>query len=103
MNQDIDKYAGKFKIVHDKGTYDAVSLNPEDTKTKRLTYIDKAADLLTTGGFLVITSCNWTESELTEHFKYKFHMKKVLPTPQFQFGGKVGNVITSMIFEKIML
>ncbi len=27
-------------------------------------------------------------------------MKEVLPTPQFTFGGVVGNMVTSVVFKK---
>lgn len=98
----VTKYVEMFKIVHDKGTYDAISLNPEDSKIKRLAYIDKIGQILRSDGFFVITSCNWTESELCEHFKNTFVLKELIPTPQFKFGGSVGNVVTSVVFQKIL-
>ena len=57
----------------DKGTYDAISLCPDNARCKRRKYIDNVADLLGTDvnekGLLIITSCNWTEEELTKHFQ----------------------------------
>lgn len=92
---------GLFKIAHDKGTYDAVSLDPENTKKKRETYIENVHKILEENGILIITSCNWTQSELIEDFDGKFKIQCSIPTPTFMFGGKVGNVVTSVVFEKI--
>ncbi len=52
----------------DKGTYDAVSLDPDDAGQKRRRYVDSVLGLLEDGGMLIITSCNWTEHELKSHF-----------------------------------
>lgn len=92
---------GLFKIAHDKGTYDAVSLDPENTKEKRETYIRNVHKILEENGILIITSCNWTQPELIEAFEGKFKIKCSIPTPTFMFGGKVGNVVTSVVFERI--
>lgn len=37
---------GTFGVVHDKGTYDAISLHPEDPKAHREKYIDQVAAML---------------------------------------------------------
>lgn len=58
-----------FKLAHDKGTYDAISLNPEMPKDNRLKYIKNVHKILLPGGYFLITSCNWTKDELIEHFK----------------------------------
>lgn len=57
-----------FKVVHDKGTYDAISLNPEDPTLKRQKYIENIHRILLPKGYLVLTSCNWTKEELLKHF-----------------------------------
>lgn len=51
-------------------------------------------------GLFVITSCNWTEEEIITHFSQDFDVKTVIPTPQFKFGGKVGSVVSSVVFVK---
>ncbi|XP_045456161.1 EEF1A lysine methyltransferase 2 [Melitaea cinxia] len=91
---------GKFGLVHDKGTYDAISLNPDNPREHRQKYIEQVVEMLQDNGIFVITSCNWTESELLKHFQEKLKLKCVIPTPQFKFGGKVGSVVSSMVFEK---
>lgn len=59
----------RFKIVLDKGTYDAISLNPENAQEKRGLYIDCVNNLMEAGGMYILTSCNWTQAELETHFE----------------------------------
>lgn len=100
LGNDISEFGSKFKIAHDKGTYDAVSLNPDKPKDKREKYIDNVSELLVPGGLLIITSCNWTEDELVDHFKTRFDLLHSIPTPSFRFGGQTGNLISSLVFKK---
>ncbi|XP_041984051.1 EEF1A lysine methyltransferase 2 [Aricia agestis] len=100
INDDIEKLGCKFGLVHDKGTYDAISLNPENPKQNELKYQEKVTEMLSENGIFVITSCNWTEAELISHFGDRFALKTVIPTPQFKFGGKVGSVVSSVVFVK---
>ncbi|XP_062549889.1 EEF1A lysine methyltransferase 2 [Armigeres subalbatus] len=91
---------GKFNVVHDKGTYDAVSLHPDDSKRMRETYIKSVVQLLHDDGLFIVTSCNWTQKELVQSFRNQFDLHVVIPTPTFKFGGTVGNVVTSVVFVK---
>ncbi|CAN7976968.1 unnamed protein product, partial [Ixodes persulcatus] len=50
------------------GTYDAISLSPDEPAAKRQRYLELVARLLPVGGRLVIVSCNWTRDELLSHF-----------------------------------
>ncbi|CAH2064867.1 unnamed protein product, partial [Iphiclides podalirius] len=100
INDDVTHLGDKFQLVHDKGTYDAISLNPENAKENRQKYIAQASEMLAGNGLFVITSCNWTEDELLKHFSEKMKMKCVIPTPQFTFGGKVGSMVSSVAFVK---
>ncbi|XP_072946921.1 EEF1A lysine methyltransferase 2 [Epargyreus clarus] len=90
----------KFGLIHDKGTYDAISLNPDNPKEHREKYINQMEKMLLDNGLFIITSCNWTEEELVKHFSEKMRLKCVIPTPQFKFGGKVGSVVSSVVFCK---
>lgn len=100
--QDInDKFGDKkFDIVHDKGTYDAISLHPENPAEKRSIYIQSLYDLTSDGGLLILSSCNWTESELCTSLSGKFELYKRIPTPTFKFGGSVGSVVTQIVLKK---
>ncbi|XP_036337160.1 EEF1A lysine methyltransferase 2-like [Rhagoletis pomonella] len=89
-----------FGIVHDKGTYDAISLCPKNPKEKREAYIRTVHSIMDEKSVFIITSCNWTEDELIISFVDKFVKKCTIPTPSFKFGGKVGNVVSSIVFTK---
>lgn len=90
----------KYHVCTDKGTYDAISLDPDSAPDKRKTYIRNVSDLLVTSGKLVLTSCNWTKEELVEQFKEEFTVLEEIPMPQFTFGGKTGQKVTSLVFQK---
>ena len=93
------QYGGRFKVVIDKGTYDAVSLS-ESSEGDRESYRASVAAMLQAGGIFLITSCNWTESELIKHFSPAFSHLETVPTPTFSFGGKTGKTTTFCIFNK---
>lgn len=101
LTQSAPPTIGTYDIVHDKGTYDAISLCPDNPKEKRNNYLAQVAQLLKDQNSLfIITSCNWTEDELLHSFEELFVKHCSIPTPTFKFGGKVGNVVTSVVFKK---
>ncbi|GAB6021285.1 Methyltransferase-like protein 10 [Chamberlinius hualienensis] len=90
-----------YDICTDKGTYDAISLDPEDSKSKRLAYIENILRILKPStGLLIITSCNWTKDELLTQFNDGFTFMDEIPMPSFQFGGKSGQKVTSLVLQK---
>ena len=93
------EFSARFKIVIDKGTFDAVSLS-ENSLRDRERYVASVATMLQPGGIFMITSCNWTESELIKHFSAAFSLLETVPTPTFTFGGKTGKSTTFCIFNK---
>lgn len=90
----------KFDVVHDKGTYDAISLHPDRPAEKRATYIANLHRLTDENGLLILTSCNWTDDELCTSLTAKFIKHAVIPTPTFKFGGKEGSVVTQIVFKR---
>lgn len=95
------KFGSKtFDVVHDKGTYDAISLHPDNPAEKRALYIDNLVKLTSNDGLLILSSCNWTEAELCSSLNGKFQLYKRIPTPTFKFGGSVGSVVTQIVFKK---
>lgn len=90
----------QFDVVHDKGTYDAISLHPENPAEKRVMYIENLYNLASSSGLLILSSCNWTEAELCTSLSGKFEPYKKIPTPTFKFGGSVGSVVTQIVFKK---
>lgn len=92
-----------YDILLDKGTYDAISLSPVDSKAMRTLYIQNVRKLLNAAGILWMTSCNWTSEELTEHFTCDalFIVREVVPVQAFKFGGKVGQTVCCVVFTAV--
>lgn len=109
-----------FDIVLDKGTFDAVSLSDETInttttnenattkagKTVQLRICHKyprvAAKLVRPGGFLVVTSCNWTEEELVRWFTATAELQVWgrVEYPRFRFGGHEGQGVCTVCFRR---
>lgn len=101
---DVEQKFGNqpFDIIHDKGTYDAISLHPDNPQEKRNKYISILHSLAAADGLLILSSCNWTEIELVTALKGKFEKFKMIPTPTFRFGGSEGSVVTQIVFKKVI-
>ncbi|KAK2489634.1 hypothetical protein MC885_014230 [Smutsia gigantea] len=89
-----------FHICIDKGTFDAISLNPDNAVEKRKQYVKSLSRVLKVKGFFLITSCNWTKEELLNEFSEGFELFEELPTPKFSFGGRSGNSVAALVFKK---
>ncbi|KAB8244726.1 S-adenosylmethionine-dependent methyltransferase [Aspergillus flavus] len=112
---------GGFDIVLDKGTFDAVSLSEEvvegdadasvaGKKVQRRVcemYPGVARRLVKKGGFLVVTSCNWTEEELVMWFTRekgegdRLEVWGRVEYPRFRFGGKEGQGVCTVCFQRV--
>ncbi|XP_053926990.1 EEF1A lysine methyltransferase 2 isoform X2 [Cuculus canorus] len=90
----------RFEICIDKGTFDAISLNPDNAVGKRKQYVKSLCSVLEPEGFFLITSCNWTKEELLDEFREGFEILEELPTPKFCFGGRIGNSVTTLVFQR---
>ncbi|XP_005095939.1 EEF1A lysine methyltransferase 2 [Aplysia californica] len=91
---------GKFDVCLDKGTYDAICLLRPEVTTDRDMYRQHVHAALRPGGLLLLTSCNWTKEQLTQHFEADFDLMDELPAPKFTFGGQTGQTVTSLAFRK---
>jgi hypothetical protein len=97
-------------VLLDKGTFDAVSLSSEkDAHGRRVSerYRARVMPFLKDGGLFLITSCNWTEEELRRWFEKEepgqdsiFKFRDRIKYPRFQFGGKEGQSVVTLCFEK---
>ncbi|KAH0585268.1 N-lysine methyltransferase see1 [Termitomyces sp. J132] len=99
---------GVWDLVLDKGTFDAIALGARDEndKSPAARYPGRIAEILKPGGCFLITSCNFTEEELqtifsTSETRLMYHSR--IEHPTFEFGGKRGNIISSVAFQKIGL
>ncbi|PYI18293.1 hypothetical protein BO99DRAFT_335688 [Aspergillus violaceofuscus CBS 115571] len=109
-----------FDIVLDKGTFDAVSLSAEGGKMVQRRVCERypgiARGLVRPGGFLVVTSCNWTEEELVEWFtapaaaaaaaadgqKDRLVVWGRVEYPRFRFGGREGQGVCTVCFQRVV-
>lgn len=93
-----------WDLVHDKGTFDAISLNKEkDIQGRRICegYKGRVVPLIKKNGLLLITSCNWTEEELRSWFEDEELLYwKTIQYRSFQFGGRKGQTVSSVCFRK---
>lgn len=99
-----------FDIVLDKGTFDAVSLSDEIDRFAQRRVCERypvaARGLVRRGGFLVVTSCNWTEEELVRWFtggceEDRFEVWGRVEYPRFRFGGKEGQGVCTVCFQRV--
>ncbi|KAM4729663.1 EEF1A lysine methyltransferase 2 [Anableps anableps] len=90
-----------FDVCIDKGTFDAISLNPDNNKECKKLYVHTLKNALKDKGIFAITSCNWTKEQLLERFCEGFEFVQELPTPSFRFGGKTGNSVAALIFKRV--
>lgn len=63
-----DRELKEFDVCIDKGTFDAISLNPNNSKEAKKLYVQALRDALKDDGFFSITSCNWTKEQLLQRF-----------------------------------
>uniref|UniRef100_A0A8C9EJ07 Methyltransferase domain-containing protein n=1 Tax=Pavo cristatus TaxID=9049 RepID=A0A8C9EJ07_PAVCR len=90
-----------FQICIDKGTFDAVSLNPDNAVGKRKQYVRSLCSVLKPEGFFLITSCNWTKEELLNEFREGEQLNRTTCQPmaeqgcrsQSRYAGKGGNSV----------
>ncbi|SNX82976.1 related to SEE1 - probable lysine methyltransferase [Melanopsichium pennsylvanicum] len=93
-----------WDLVCDKGTLDAIALSskPINNSLPIDLYTTAVKNLVKPKGIFLITSCNFTEQELTQRFTQAgFQVEKVLPVPSFTFGGAKGSTTTSIAFRKL--
>lgn len=95
-----DQILERFDIVIDKGTFDAICLNPSVSDIKHLqeSYVSYILESLKENGYFIICSCNWTKEELLKHFS-KLNLVDEILSPSMTFGGKEGNRVTCLVFS----
>ncbi|BFZ10353.1 hypothetical protein BsWGS_13392 [Bradybaena similaris] len=89
-----------FDVCLDKGTYDAISLRDAESSGDRVKYSQNVQSLLSEGGHLIITSCNWTKEQLELNFQSDFDILYEIPAPSYTFGGKTGQTVTTLVLKK---
>ncbi|GEQ70899.1 hypothetical protein JCM33374_g4579 [Metschnikowia sp. JCM 33374] len=107
--QYLDDQAQKFDVLFDKGTLDAIALNNDPVdgfngKIGSQVYANQVTRLMHPGSLLIITSCNFTEEELTKLITQDgatgLSVWRKIKYPSFKFGGVDGSTICSIAFVK---
>lgn len=106
---------GLFDVAIDKGTFDAITLTPDEANPLRVSersrdlYLLNTHHLLRSGGIVVITSCNWAAEELRQEFErirkgmrqlFEF-VYEVPPLSSFTFGGVTGVSSVCLAFRRL--
>ncbi|KAJ2352651.1 Protein-lysine N-methyltransferase efm4 [Coemansia erecta] len=108
-SRDVDRVVegGKFDVVLDKGTYDAICLMPSNESSdggvdQRAidVYPQSVVRSLSDDGVFLITSCNWTEDELVARFAQYLQCIGRVKHGSFMFGGSVGQTVATVAFKK---
>lgn len=112
-----------WDLILDKGTFDAISLGNTATQgdgaaqnngpSVEVQYRTQVLNLLKPGGRFLITSCNWTETELCAWMEDEEERERAAQNggawlvkagrvayPSFQFGGVQGQTVCTVCFEK---
>ncbi|KAK4508634.1 hypothetical protein PRZ48_002373 [Zasmidium cellare] len=96
---------GGFDVVLDKGTFDAISLMPNEGAERHPceVYREKVVPLIKAGRYLLITSCNWTKDELISWLGPRGGALELFDEakyPTFTFGGQTGQSVVTLIFRR---
>lgn len=104
-----EKYLNSFDIIVDKGTFDAISLNPNFSGKLKTEIIAESFKKTLKNLFsifcpkvfhlFIITSCNWTSQELVTIFAPEFRPIDEVIHTKFVFGGKSGQDVSTVIFK----
>eukprot|EP01132_Coremiostelium_polycephalum_P005784 gene5784-7195_t len=90
----------EYDVVVDKGTFDAMALSEDRDKMKK-SYLEHVLYILKQNGYFIITSCNYTKTELLLFFNdSNFNYIQNVEYPVFKFGGSTGSSQTTLIFIK---
>ena len=94
-------FAAPLQVVHDKGTYDAWRLGDNVHGV----YAEQVWRVLAEGGYLVLSSVNWTGEELEHLFTTqtphaRFAVVKALKGSSFRYGGVTGHNVVTVVFRK---
>lgn len=96
-----------FDLALDKGTFDAVSLSSDhvDAQGRRgcEVYAERVTRLVRKGGYLVVTSCNWTVEELRAWIEVPGMLEfgETIDFPVFEFGGVKGQTVSTVCFRRL--
>ncbi|XP_057375140.1 EEF1A lysine methyltransferase 2-like [Daphnia carinata] len=91
---------GKYNLLLDKGTFDAISLMEDFGSAVCERYLKATSSMLKEDGLFLMATCNWTIDEIVQHMATYYSRTEVIPTPSMQFGGQQGNKVSVVVFRK---
>lgn len=99
-----DSESGKYHVLVDKGTFDAISLSGRDIVSEIAPAFKAALRKLssserTTTPLFIVTSCNWTADELKGIFGPELTPVGEIEHSSFTFGGRKGQDVSTVIFQ----
>lgn len=104
-----EKHLAAFDLIVDKGTFDAISLNPDYSGDEKVSKTKVIADRFkrtilsllspSPASKFIITSCNWTSPELEQIFAPEFGAVSEITHTKFVFGGKSGQDVSTLVFQ----
>lgn len=91
-----------YELLNDKGTFDIFFMNKEEKE-----YFKQVSFFFQKNTIFIITSCNACKEEIVEvveqfnqtNSKLKLYLIDEILYETFSFGGKVGQIITTLIFK----
>ena len=93
---------GVFDVLIDKGTYDAICLNPDaDLQRNRQLYMQFITEHLAATGYFVLMSCNFTKEELFKDLlqNHAFQVYCDFGTPPFVHVGIQRRKVTGLVLR----
>ena len=96
-----------YQLLHDKGTFDAYMLNKNNSY---LNYANYLYSKMKDQGILIISSVNHlkkdlleyflnTQIKINENFNFTFNLIEEIPHKSFNFGGGIGQTVTTLVFK----
>lgn len=98
-NSKLNKW---YDLLNDKGTFDIFFM-----KKKEQLYFDQVSHFFRSGLMFIVTSCNACKEELlnivntfnSTNLKWRLNLEDEILYETISFGGKSGQLITTLIFE----
>jgi SAM-dependent methyltransferase len=99
-NENLELGFTNFDLIHDKGTFDAFMSSKTNNSEEYIKYIISISRKYSNNSVFIITSCNFSKSELISFFTQPyFVLQSEIPHKTFTYGGQIGQPVTTLIYE----
>lgn len=91
-----------YDLILDKGTYDAICLSGDAADARAYEQLVTTLMTLQANSTFILTSCNWTTSELKQRFtRAGLVPHDEIKYTQITFGGKSGSPVSTVVFKAL--